>query len=153
MNRTDHYEQWLKSELMTQDQEIPDAVKHLIGPKKTINNVHLRKIMKAQGLNKYYEYITMIINKNRELKGLSVPEKLSEDLIIELLLMFNKVLASWPPSPRKTFFNHSFITKKLLQVLGHRDLRPLKMCKEKIDYYEKLWADVCSDVCSQVLNE
>ena len=118
---------------------------HIINIKSITYN-KIKKILKMNGLSKYYNLIPSILDKlnNKKVK------KLSKELKEKMKIMFKRIqepFAEVCPAERINFLNYSYVIRKFLELLKETDYvkhYPLLKSREKLHEQDLIWKRICN---------
>jgi hypothetical protein len=118
---------------------LPNSVLSIVKKFNPLTIHQVKKILKSQGLSKYYIHIYSIASR----VGLRIPY-LSQNEIDRAVYLFNCFNSSYSKVyPNKNCLNYHFLLYKIFQRMGRTDLIPylnFGTNRTKLLNYEKVWS-------------
>lgn len=136
--------------------DIPDEIydkinqelkKYKIIDLKDITITIIRTILKKLKLNKYYEHVSHIKSKITRTQAPMLGK--NEALIIQMFKMTQEPFEKYRPKGRKNYIHYGYFLRKILQLLGLKDLMeyyPLLKSRDKLRILDKIWEKICRDL-------
>lgn len=121
---------------------LPNAVISIVKKFNPLTIHQVRKILKSQGLSKYYKHIYSIASK----VGIKIPH-LSQAEYDKIVFHFNCFNSAYSKLyPNRNCLNYHFLLYKIFQKINRNDLIQylnFGTNKYKISHYEKIWLICC----------
>ena len=154
--RVDHFREWLTQIQGKENTVIPDNViitimkelkKERIHNTEQITHNSVKRYLKKNGLNKYYEHIPTIINKICRRERVKITHDTEQQLIAKFCEI-QEPFERFRPKKRKNFMSYSYTLNKLCQLIGCNELAsmfPLLKSRSKLRVQDEIWEKICED--------
>ena len=154
--RINHLIECLNQLQAKETSDIPDEIydkinqelkKYKILDPKDITVTIIRTILKKLKLNKYYEHVSHIKSKITHTQAPMLGK--NEALIIQMFKMTQEPFEKYRPKGRKNYIHYGYFLRKILQLLGLKDLMeyyPLLKSRDKLRILDKIWEKICRDL-------
>jgi hypothetical protein len=108
----------------------------------------VKKVLKKNRYNKYYENTQYIFSKVTDTPPLILTRDEEED-IKKRFRMLEEPFTKHRPIDRTNFLNYSFVLHKIFKIMGlhsHAKYFTLLKSKEKLKLQDKIWEKICNDL-------
>jgi len=121
-----HFDDWLKRFQAKENTEIPQEIidtvlletkKERVRDLKSLTEDKVKKYLKKNGYNKYYDHVVHIIHRLNGIPPLQLTPEI-EDKLRQMFLQIQEPFEKYKPKTRKNFLSYSYTLHKFFQILG-----------------------------------
>lgn len=124
--KSSHFDDWLKRFQAKENTEIPQEIidtvlleteKERLRDLTTLTEDKVKKYLKKNGYNKYYDHIVHIIHRINGIPPFRLTPEI-EDKLRQMFLQIQEPFEKHKPKTRKNFLSYSYTLHKFFQILG-----------------------------------
>jgi hypothetical protein len=124
--KSSHFDDWLKRFQAKENTEIPQEIidtvlletkKERLRDLNTLTEDKVKKYLKKNGYNKYYDHVVHIIHRINGIPPFRLTPEI-EDKLRKMFLQIQEPFEKYKPKTRKNFLSYSYTLHKFFQILG-----------------------------------